>query len=161
MLRKIFEIYKQKKQLNEKINAEIITNVTLEEGDIVQIFPSVDGLEMLFLVWNTSEEENLARLMLLSEFTEFATPKDVIVTLDGQNYIVQTDIFLDVPKINPEKFLKRNIFKIGKLPKSELEKIDKVFYGETTGDGKFTTPTKGRFKRSEARRVVKLLSEIL
>ena len=138
--------------------------IELKEGDVIEIFPSVDGLEMYFLVWGVFSEENTIRLMLLSEFIEFATPKDVIVDLNGNKYIVQTDIFIDLPYESVSKLqaiLNRKIFKIGRLSEEDLQKIDKVFFGETKGDGKFTTPTKGLFKREEAERAVKLVAEYI
>jgi len=134
--------------------------IELKEGDVIEIFPSVDGLEMYFLVWGVFSEENTIRFMLLSEFIEFATPKDVIVDLNGNKYIVQTDIFIDLPS-KFQAILNRKIFKIGKLSKEDLQKIDKVFFGETKGDGKFTTPTKGLFKREEAERAAKLVAEYI
>jgi len=183
-LKEIFENYKLKKELpTERELAEIFEDLESEEisrsfelpkfkkgltipfrikeGDIIQIFPSVDGLDMLFLVWSISEEENLIRLMLLSEFTEFATHRDVKITLDGQEYIVQTDIFADFPYKDLKTKLGRLIFKVGQISEEELQKVDKVFYGEEKGDGGFITPTKGLFKKEEAKRVAILVSEYL
>ena len=183
-LKEIFEIYKLKKELPTeeelkeifedlkpeevskivelpKRETKLIIPLRVKEGDIIQIFPSVDGLDMYFLVWNISEEDNLVRLMLLSEFTEFATPKDVKITLDGLEYIVQTDIFADFPYENLRTALGRLIFKVEHLSDKDLQKVDKVFYGEEKGDGAFITPTKALFKKEEAKRVATLVSEYI
>ncbi len=184
-LKKIFEIYKLKKELPTKEDIEeIFKNLepepvskylevskmgnkltipyNIKEGDIIQVFPSVDGLDLYLLVWNISEEEDTVRLMLISEFTEFATSKDVKITIDGQEYIVQTDIFVDFPYENLRTALgKRLLFKVGEISKTQMQKIDKVFYGEEKGDGTFITPTKALFKKAEAGRLATLVAEYI
>jgi len=183
-LKEIFEIYKLKKELptEEELTeifedlkpepiskplemSEVKNKLTIpfnvKEGDIIQIFPSVDGLDMYLLVWNVSEEEDIVRLMLISEFTEFATPKDVKITIDGREYIVQTDIFADFPYKNLRTALGRLIFKLGQISEEVLQRVDKVFYGEENGDGTFITPTKALFKREEAERLSILVSEYI
>lgn len=99
--------------------------------------------------------------MLLSEFTEFATPKDVKITVNDKEYIVQTDIFADFPYKNLKTALGRLIFKVGQISEETLQRVDKVFYGEQKGDGTFITPTKSQFKREEAKRVAALVSEYI
>jgi hypothetical protein len=183
-LKKILEIYRAKKQLpTEEEIKEIFENIEPEpvtknleiprvergltipyrvkEGDIIQIFPSVDGLDMYFLVWGVFPEENLVRLMLLSEFTEFATPKDVIVNLNGEKYMVQTDLFIDLPYEGLGPSIGRLIFKVGEISEGELQRVSRVFFGEEKGDGKMVTPTKGVFKKEEAQRLARIMREYI
>jgi molybdopterin converting factor small subunit len=183
-LKKILEIYRAKKQVpSEQEIKEIFENVEPEpvtknlaipqvetsltvpyrvkEGDIIQIFPSVDGLDMYFLVWGVFPEENLVRLMLLSEFTEFATPKDVIVNLKGEDYMVQTDLFIALPYEGLGPSIGRLVFKVGEISEGELQRISEVFFGEAKGDGKMVTPTKGLFKKEEAQRLAQLMKEYI
>ncbi len=184
-LKEIFEIYQLKRALPTKQDIEeIFKNLepepvskyleipkmgnkltipyNIRERDIIQLFPSVDGLDLYLLVWNISEEEDTVRLMLISEFIEFATSKDVKITIDERKYIVQTDIFVDFPYENLRTALgKRFLFKVGEISETHMQKIDKVFYGEEEGDGTFITPTKALFKKAEAERLAILVNEYI
>jgi len=184
-LKKVFEIYKLKKELpTEKDIQEVFENLkpenfsksfhrnhlqgkliipyTVKEGDIIRLFPSVDALDMNFLVWGVFPEEDLVRLMLLSEFIEFATLKDVKINLEDKEYIVQTDIFIDMPYQTLHKaFEGKYLFKESQISKEVLKKIDRVFYGEIKGDGTIITPTKALFKKEEAKRVAVLINEYI
>ena len=123
----------------------------VEEGNLVELFPSPDGLDMIFLI--SRKFDGLVELLPLSRFWELATPSDVLVKVEGESYIVQTDLGIDVP----ESFFKEGVagrvfLPVGKLTPEEMEEVRKVQEGKKKGAGRMWGGTKGEFKKLEAKR---------
>ena len=181
-LKKIFEVYKRIIEIPTQNEIdEIFNNIKPEEikdenieipkvksknndtetkdGDIIQIYPSVDGLDMEFVVIKLADD--IIRLVLFSKFIEFATPKDVIAQINGEEYMIQTDLYIDIYDSGIEKALGRKVIKIGRIDERILDRIIRVMNDEEKGDGTMTTPTKGRFKMEEAKRLAKLMRDYI
>ena len=121
-----------------------------ERGIVFELVPSLDAQEMRFVILNVGKD--FTTIMPVSRWYEFATPKDVVVEIDGENYIVQTDIPLDIPTEGFNTWFNGVLFEITKLNKETLEKIEKVYKGTLKGDGKLLTPEKEEFKTLEVKR---------
>ena len=130
------------------------------EGDVIELVPSNDGEEMVFLVFEVSEEA--VTLLPLSRWIEFATPTDVFVKLSGKTYMAETDLSLDFPLDRfAQRFGDRRIFKIGELTPEEVQQVKDVIKGKKTGVGRISEGVKREFKRLEARRYLPLFLQSL
>jgi len=131
----------------EAFGAEVSGSYLPQEGDVVELLASPDGLEVLLLMFR--EREEFMEVVPVSRFWEFATPRDALIHLRGEPHIAQTDLSLDLPLT----FLGRlPLVKIQTLPAEELEKIRKVYEGEEKGAGHMSGGIKKEFKREEAKR---------
>ncbi len=120
-------------------------------GDMVEIVPPYDNLEMVFLILR--EVRDSFEIVPLSRFWQFATPKDVVLKVGSSIYIAQTDLSFDVLK---ESFTRRFgnafLFKIGEVDPKTLRRIERVSDGKEKGDGGMWGGVKGEFKSLEAKR---------
>ncbi|QWK20600.1 MAG: hypothetical protein KNN13_04590 [Hydrogenobacter thermophilus] len=133
-----------------------------EEGDVVELVPSPDWEEMVFLVYEINEEMGVVNLMPMSKWWEFATDKDVLVEVNGKKYIVQPGLSLDFPLLNfSQRFGDRRLFRIGKLEEKYMEKVKRVVRGEEKGDGRMSGGVKREFKRLEAQRYLPIFLHTL
>lgn len=122
-----------------------------ERGVVFELVPSLDAQEMRFVILDKNKD--FITILPLSRWIEFATPKDVVVEIEGENYIVETDIPLDIPTEGFNTyFADSNLFEITQLNKETLEKIERVYRGTEGGDGKLLTREKEEFKTLEAKR---------
>ena len=122
-----------------------------ERGVVFELVPSLDAQEMRFVILDKNKD--FTTILPLSRWIEFATPKDVVVEIEGENYIVETDIPLDIPTEGFNTyFADSNLFEITQLNKETLEKIEKVYRGTQKGDGKLLTREKEEFKKLEVKR---------
>jgi len=122
-----------------------------QRGDVVEIVPPYDNLEMRFIILR--ETSGFFEVVPLSPFWEFATPKDVVIEVEGEPYIAQTDISFDVPLDNfTKRFGNRRLFKVGKVDEDILRRIELVCDGKEKGDGNMVGSIKGEFKKLEAQR---------
>ncbi|HIP43033.1 MAG TPA: hypothetical protein EYG91_03865 [Aquifex aeolicus] len=125
-----------------------------ERGVVFELIPSLDAQEMKFVILNVGED--FTTIMPLSKWYEFATHRDVIVKIDGEYYIVQTDLPIDMPTYQFHTYFSGTLFEITKLDEKTMEKIEKVYKGTLKGDGKLLTPEKEEFKKFEAERYLPL-----
>jgi hypothetical protein len=146
---------------------------TPREGDVIEIVPSVDGLPLLFVVWDIDDELGDIRLVPLSEFYQFATDKDLLIELKpvkglprdenihGKVYMAQPTLYITVPQ---EKFAywfgNRAVYKVGEVPKEVLKNLDLIYGGEIKGSGNMEGGIKEAFKKEEAKRYALLQQEI-
>ncbi len=175
ILKEILELYKGLLYMNTDIEEEDRVNIenislstfpsvepeeleevkTPSEGDVIEIFPSFDNIEMIFLVLKIKRE--YYHLIPLSRFWEMATPEDVLIRVKDKTYIAQTDLTLSLPKDRLEKISKlRTLFKIGEIEKEALSRIRRVEEGKEKGDGKIGGGPKKEFKELEAKRYTSL-----
>jgi hypothetical protein len=154
-----------KEKIEENLSREFEMAEKPQEGDVIEIVPSIDGLPLLFVVWDINPEVGEVRLVPLSEFYQFATPDDVLVKILPPNeefkdldlykktYIAQPKLFIWFPlswfsKILPD----REILKVGRVSPSKLQEIWEVYSGLRKGAGNIKGGLKKAFKREEARR---------
>ena len=131
----------------EGYSARISERYLPQEGDVVELLASPDGLEVLLLMFRKREE--FMEVVPVSRFWEFATPRDALIFLEGQPHIAQTDLSLDLPLA----FLSRlPLVKLSALSEKELEKVRRVYRGEERGAGRMSGGVKREFKREEAKR---------
>ena len=170
ILKELLELYKQSLKMEEDDTMEF-TEVevskkeyeeyrkflkkkeTIEEpekGIVFELVPSLDGEEMIFLILNTTED--FATILPLSKWWEFATERDVLVEIEGKQYIVQTDLPINIPSHHFYTWFDGTLFRLTKLNKGALERIEKVYRGIEKGDGRLFTPEKEEFKTLEAKR---------
>lgn len=135
----------------------------LEEGDVIEIAPSDDGLPYLLLVGEINPKAGEATLFPLSQFIELGTPWDEIVHIEGKPYIAQTDIFITAPtEVEFSRLFKEKTpLRIGKVQKEELQKVKEVYRRERGGVGGMAGGVKKLFKEREAERYSKLQMQIL
>ncbi len=154
-----------KEKIEENLSREFEMAEKPQEGDVIEIVPSIDGLPLLFVVWDINPNAGEVRLVPLSEFYQFATPDDVLVKILPPNeelkdldlykeiYIAQPKLFIWFPlrwfsKILPD----REILKVGRVSPSKLQEIWEVYSGLRKGAGNIKGGLKKAFKREEARR---------
>ncbi len=131
---------------------EISNESELSEGDIIEIFPSIDGLELYLLVYRIYIN-GFVELLPVSKFYELATPDDVLVYIDGNPFIVETDLGFEIPLENfPRRFGNRKVFKIGRLTPDELKEVEDVYEGRRKGAGGMYGGPKEEFKALESKR---------
>ncbi len=179
-LEEILELYKQALKLEDVPEYEDIDIETLdydvfknikpkeikeikipEEGDIIEIFPSPDGLEMIFLVFR-KYRNGYVELLPMSKFWELATPEDVLIDFEGETYIVETDLGIDVPEENfSKRFGNRKVFLLGKLTPQQIKEIEDVYEGRKKGIGKMWGGPKEEFKTLESRRYFSLFTQMI
>ncbi len=140
---------------------EISKESELSEGDIIEIFPSIDGLELYFLVYRIYTN-GFIELLPVSKFYELATPDDVLVYIDGNPFIVETDLGFEIPLENfPRRFGNRKVFKIGRLTPEELKEIEDVYEGRKKGAGGMYGGPKEEFKALESKRYFVLFANTI
>lgn len=133
-----------------------------KEGDVIELVPSPDGEEMIFLIYEINENTGAVSIIPMSRWIEFATPVDVLVRFSGGSYIVETDLSLELPLDRfTQRFGGRRLFKVGKLEAEEMEKIKRVIEGRETGAGRISGGVKREFKKIEARRYLPLFLQSL
>ncbi len=179
-LEEILELYKQALKLEdvpeyEDINIkapdyDIFKNIKPkeikeieipEEGDIVEVFPSPDGLEMIFLVFR-KYKNGYVELLPVSKFWELATPEDVLIWFEGETYIVQTDLGFEVPEEDfAKRFGNRKVFLLGKLDPDQMKEIEEVYEGRKRGAGGMWGGPKEEFKTLESRRYFSLFAQMI
>ena len=131
------------------------------EGDVIEIFPSPDGLEMMFLVFR-KYRNGYVELLPISKFWELGTPEDVLIEFRGETYIVQTDLGIDVPEENfSRRFGGRKVFLLGRLNEEQMREIENVYEGRKKGVGNMWGGPKGEFKKLESKRYWNLFNETL
>jgi hypothetical protein len=134
------------------------------EGEVLELFPSIDGLDTLFLVLAVDEESDTVRVVPLSEFVLLGGPKDAKVTVQTpwgeEERIAQTDLWLDFPlsRFVKQSFEHRRWFKVGEVSKEEWKKTLKIHLGDEIANP-LLTPEKKAFKESEAERIAVIYSE--
>ncbi len=122
-----------------------------EEGDVIEIFPSPDGMEMYLLVFRIYVN-GYVELLPLSKFWELATPDDVLVSVNGEHFIVETDLGFEVPLENfPKRFGNRRIFKVAQLTPEQMQEVDDVYEGRKRGVGGMWGGVKVEFKTLESK----------
>ncbi len=137
---------------------EISKESELSEGDIIEIFPSIDGLELYLLVYRIYTN-GFVELLPVSKFYELATPEDVLIYIDGNPFIVETDLGFEVPEENfPRRFGNRKVFKIGRLTPEELKEVEDVYEGRKKGAGGMYGGPKAEFKSLESKRYFSLFA---
>ncbi len=140
---------------------EISKESELSEGDIIEIFPSIDGLELYLLVYRIYIN-GCVELLPVSKFYELATPDDVLVYIDGNPFIVETDLGFEIPLENfPRRFGNRKVFKIGRLTPEELKEIEDVYEGRKKGAGGMYGGPKEEFKALESKRYFVLFANTI
>ncbi len=167
-LKKLLELYKSmlyQKEVEEVEPIEVEVKPIMAEdfkdntcvledpspGDVVEIVPSYDNLEMTFLVLR--EINGFYEVVPMSPFYQFASPRDVLVLVEGRPYIVQTELSFDVPKKDfTRRFGNATLFKVGEVGRETLERVKRVARGEEEGDGGMVGEVKEEFKRLEAKR---------
>ena len=161
-LQEILNLYKLSLEREGETKVKVEQEpLKVEEGNLVELFPSPDGLEMVFLVFR-KPKNGLVELLPLSGFWELATPDDVIVKVEGKNYIVQTDLGIDVPEeVFKEGITGRVFLPAGKLTPEEMEEVKKVHEGKKRGAGRMWGGPKGEFKKLEAKRYFPLFLSTL
>jgi len=167
---------KKTQKLLEILNKPIEAFTTVEvpnEGDVIEIVPSVDGLPLLFIVWDVDYELGEVRLVPLTEFYQFATDKDLLIELQpikglpknedihGKIWMAQPTLYVSVPL---DRFVywfdNRVVYKVGKVPREVLENLHLIYQGQVKGSGNMSGGIKEKFKREEAQRYAILQSEI-
>ncbi|MEO2153648.1 MAG: hypothetical protein ABGX24_04435 [Aquificota bacterium] len=163
-----------KDKIEENLSREFEMAEKPQEGDVIEIVPSIDGLPLLFVVWDINPEVGEVRLVPLSEFYQFATPDDVLVKILPPNeelkdldpykktYIAQPKLFIWFPlswfsQILPD----RVVLKVGKIPLGKIQEIWEVYKGWRKGAGKIRGGIKKAFKKEEARRYGTLQAMVL
>ena len=132
-----------------------------EEGDVIEIFPSPDGLEMIFLVFRIYRN-GYVELLPMSRFWELATPEDVLVDFQGETYIVETDLGFEVPKEDfSRRFDSRKVLLLGKLDPDQMKEVEEVYEGRKKGAGGMWGGPKGEFKKLESRRYFSLFAQMI
>ncbi len=122
-----------------------------EEGDIIEVVPSPDGGEFIFLVYRLLD--GFTEIMPMTKWTEFATSSDVLVSFRNEIYMVQTDLSLDVPYERFHQRLgNRRVFRVGKLSDKDMKRIKAVTEGKAKGAGRMSGGVKREFKKIEAQR---------
>jgi len=156
-LRLILELYKEaQKQEPIVIKRKVKNNYKPVMGDIIEIFPSIDGIELLFLIFR-KYKNGMIELLPVSRFWEFATQDDVLISIGDDYYIVQTDLSFEVPEETfSEAFGNRYIFKVHTLNNDLLKEINLVKDGKKKGAGNMKGGVKGEFKNLEAQRYFKV-----
>ena len=137
---------------------------TFQEGDVIELFPSNDGLPMLFAVGEINPAAGEALLVPLSSFIELATPHDVLVEVEGKPYIAQTDLFITAPSdgaLFKSIFPDKSPLKVGKLEPNKLKELKAVLKGEKEGVGSMSGGVKKLFKEREAQRYAPLQLQII
>ncbi len=123
-----------------------------KEGDIIEVFPSPDGLEMIFLIYKIYNN-GMVEIIPLSRFWEFATPTDALIEIHGTPYIAQTDLALTLPKDDFHKrFGRRMIIKLDSVKTEILKDIENIIKGNKKGAGNISGGIKKEFKILEAKR---------
>ncbi len=125
----------------------------LTEGDVLELVPSIDGLEFLILVYRVQGDE--VEVMPLSRFTEFATPSDVLVEFREEWYMAQTDLRYRISKGALFSFPSGEFFRVGRV---DLSPVRDVVEGKKKGAGGMSGGVKREFKRTEARRYFALFA---
>ena len=135
----------------------------LQEGQVIELAPSNDGLPLLFLVGEINREAGEAVLFPLSEFIELSTPHDVLVKVEGKPYIAQTDLYITVPTgVKLSELLKvKTPLLVGQIAPQELEEVKKVYHREKGGVGGMAGGVKAKFKEREAQRYASLQIKFL
>ena len=163
-----------KEKIENELNKDFEIPEKPEVGDVIEITPSIDGLPLLFVVWDINPNAGEVRLVPLSEFYQFATPDDVLVKILPPNeelkdldlykktYIAQPKLFIWFPlswfsKILPD----REILKVGRVSPSKLQQIWEVYSGLRKGAGNIMGGLKKAFKREEARRYGAIQARVL
>ena len=177
-LQEILDIYKEELKVEEdplKIEEEKVKALDLpkekgrgveplkdvKEGQVIEVFPSVDGLEMVFLVFKIYKN-GFVEILPISKFWEFATPDDALIKLNGEPYIVQTDLGFDVPKEDfAKRFSPRRVYLLGTLDEKQMEEVRAVYEGKKKGAGRMYGDVKEEFKRIEAKRYFMIFSSLL
>lgn len=132
-----------------------------QEGDVIEIFPSPDGLEMVFLVFRIYAN-GYVELLPVSRFIEFATPEDVLVYMGGEPFIVQTDLGFEVPLENfSKRFGNRRVLRIARLTPDQMTEVDDVYEGRKKGAGGMYGGPKEEFKEIESRRYFNLFATMI
>ena len=149
-------------ELTGEVKPKQIKDVEVpEEGDVIEVFPSLDGLEMIFLVFR-KYENGYVELLPMNKFWELGTPEDVLVNFEGERYIVQTDLGIDVPEENfSKRFGNRKVFLLGKLTPQQMKEIEDVYEGRKKGIGNMRGGPKGEFKTLESRRYFLLFARTI
>jgi hypothetical protein len=163
-----------KEKIEKELNKDFKIPEKPEVGDVIEITPSIDGLPLLFVVWDINQDAGEVRLVPLSEFYQFATPDDVLVKILPPNeelkdldlyrkvYIAQPKLFIWFPlswfsQILPD----RVVLKVGKIPLGKIQEIWEVYKGWRKGAGKIRGGIKKEFKKEEARRYGTLQAMVL
>ncbi len=132
-----------------------------EEGDIIEVFPSLDGLGMIFLIFRIYKN-GYVELLPMSKFWELATPEDVLIQFEGETYIVQTDLGFEVPEEDfPKRFGNRKVFLLGKLTPEQMKEVEDVYEGRKKGTGGMWGGPKEEFKTLESRRYFSLFAQMI
>lgn len=137
---------------------------SLQEGQVIELVPSNDGLPLLFVVGEINSEAGEAVLIPLSEFIELATPHDVLVKVSGKPYIAQTDLYITVPAEGPvfrTVFADKTPLLVGQLGKEELQEVKDVYSGKKAGVGGMSGGVKQLFKEREAQRYAPLQLQVI
>ena len=160
-LEEILKIYKLSLEKEGEVEVKVEQKpLKVEEGNLVELFPSPDGLEMMFLVFR--KLRGLAELLPLSKFWELGGPYDVLVEVDGTPYIVQTDLGIDLPESIFGKGIGERVFlPAGQLTSEQMEEVRKVHEGKKRGAGRMWGGPKGEFKKREAKRYFPLFLSTL
>lgn len=136
----------------------------LQEGQVIELAPSNDGLPLLFLVGEINREAGEAVLFPLSEFIELSTPHDVLVKVEGKPYIAQTDLYITVPAEGPvfrTVFADKTPLLVGQITPQELKEVKEVYRGQKGGVGSMAGGVKKLFKEREAQRYAPLQIQVL
>ncbi len=134
------------------------------EGEVLELFPSIDGLDSLFLVLAVDEETDTIRVVPLSEFVLLGGPKDAKIRVKfpwgEEERIAQTDLHLDFPlsRFVKQSFEHRRWFKVGEVSKEDWQKALKIHLSDEIANP-LLTPEKKAFKDSEAERMAVIFSE--
>ena len=127
-------------------------------GDVVEVVPSPDMLEMVFIVLR--RVRGFVEIVPLSRFWEMATPKDVLLKVSGETYIAQTSLSMDIVRQDFKRiFRDRKLFIIDRLKDRTLQKVRAVCDGEARGDGLVITDEKREFKKLEIKRWFPVFAE--
>jgi len=129
------------------------------EGQVLELFPPMDGLDLRFLVFSVDEENDLVRVIPLSEFVLLGGPEDVPVKVSypwgEEKAIAQTDLWLELPfSTFARSFEGREWLKAGNISEEDLWRIRRK-----EGGNPLLTPEKKEFKESEAKRMAELFKE--
>ncbi len=158
----IFDLYKNLKEEKpeEAMEIDIKEHVKYEpqEGEVIEIFPSFDGLEIMLFIFKI-QKNHMVELIPLSRFWELAGPQDALVKVGGEIYIAQTDLSFDLPSYRfSERFGNRLLLKVGELDKEDVKEVEMVYEGKKRGVGGIYGGIKGEFKKLEAERYFSIFS---
>ena len=156
------DINAPKEDIFENIKPKEIKEIEIpEEGDVIEVFPSPDGLEMIFLVFRIYKN-GYVEILPMSRFWELATPEDVLIDFQGETYIVETDLGFEVPEEDfSRRFGNRNVFLLGKLSPDQMKEIEDVYEGRKRGAGGMWGGPKEKFKTLESRRYFSLFAQMI